>query len=265
MGKVIYQPTGAAREYARWACNLYNGCPHGCSYCYCKRGVMANVIGKDVPTLKAGAGKDTKEAFRTFYKELHKYEEQIKAEGESLFFSFSTDPMCDAEVDLTMQCVQECVIEKVPVQILTKATAWIDNEDYLAQLREWRKFVTIGFTLTGHDELEPNAPTNEERIRAMHRLFNYPNVIRQFASIEPVVDFKSSIRMIQYTYDCCPEFRIGLMSGVDKDKQYDLNECERFVKRVTNFQREIGFKLVWKNSIKEYYTKHLPLHIMFEQ
>jgi len=26
MGKIIYQPKGAAAEYSEWAANLYNGC-----------------------------------------------------------------------------------------------------------------------------------------------------------------------------------------------------------------------------------------------
>ncbi len=30
----IYRPTGRAREYAELAMNLYDGCPHGCQYCY---------------------------------------------------------------------------------------------------------------------------------------------------------------------------------------------------------------------------------------
>ena len=30
----FYEPKGAAREYAPLALNLYNGCSHGCTYCY---------------------------------------------------------------------------------------------------------------------------------------------------------------------------------------------------------------------------------------
>jgi len=32
--EVIYQPKGAAREYAELAVNLWTGCVHGCKYCY---------------------------------------------------------------------------------------------------------------------------------------------------------------------------------------------------------------------------------------
>lgn len=33
--KPIYEPKGAAKEYADYALNIYTGCPHRCFYCYC--------------------------------------------------------------------------------------------------------------------------------------------------------------------------------------------------------------------------------------
>ena len=36
-GSLIYQPQGAAGEYAKWAINLYHGCSNGCTYCYNRR------------------------------------------------------------------------------------------------------------------------------------------------------------------------------------------------------------------------------------
>nr|DAM65128.1 MAG TPA: hypothetical protein [Caudoviricetes sp.] len=30
-GALIYQPQGAAGEYAKWAINLYHGCSNGCA------------------------------------------------------------------------------------------------------------------------------------------------------------------------------------------------------------------------------------------
>lgn len=51
-GKAIYNPSGKAGEYSRWACNFYTGCSNGCDYCYCKKGILGHTMGGDTPTLK---------------------------------------------------------------------------------------------------------------------------------------------------------------------------------------------------------------------
>lgn len=51
-GTLIYQPRGAAGEYAKWAVNLYNGCSNGCTYCYNRRGILSHAFG-DQPVLAA--------------------------------------------------------------------------------------------------------------------------------------------------------------------------------------------------------------------
>lgn len=257
--RCIYQPKGAAKEYGAWACNLYNGCSHHCDYCYCKRGVLANTTGVDKPELKAMLGKDENEAYLIFSRELKQHRDKILAAGDGLFFSFSTDPMLRDEIDLTMRCIQECVIEKVPVQILTKATWWAFrgntlDDDYLRQLVEWNNYVTIGVTLTGHDELETDAPTNKERIDLLSRLHTLH--IPTFVSLEPVVDFESSLKMILDTLHYTAEYRIGLMSPMKKGR-YDHAQCERFCNKVTGLSCEYGFTVKWKKSIRDFYEEGL--------
>ena len=218
-------------------------------------------MGVDKPELKAMLGKDENEAYLIFARELKQHRDKILAAGDGLFFSFSTDPMLHEEIDLTMRCVQECVIEKVPVQILTKATWWafcgntLDG-DYLSQLVEWNNYVTIGVTLTGHDELETDAPTNKERIDLLIRLHTLH--IHTFVSLEPVVDFESSLKMILDTLHYTDEYRIGLMSPMKKDR-YDHAQCERFCNKVTELSREYGFSVKWKKSIRGFYGEDLPL------
>lgn len=62
-GKSIYNPSGKAGEYSRWACNFYVGCSNGCEYCYCKKGLLAKAMGRDKPQLKDFKGKDPLDEF----------------------------------------------------------------------------------------------------------------------------------------------------------------------------------------------------------
>lgn len=256
MGKCIYQPTGAAREYARWACNLFNGCPHACNYCYCKRGVLKNVLGKDVPTIKKGVGTTEEEALETFKKEIEKYANKIKEQKESLFFSFSTDPLCEQEVELTYACFYQAILKQVPVQILTKAVSWSKGLAWKRLLMFNRDWITIGTTLTGHDEEEPGAPSNEERVAMINDLAHLG--YKTFVSIEPIITFPMSLQMILETCKNNREYRIGLMSGVKKEEYYNKYLCQDFIEQVLTLQKQYSFEVVWKHSIKEYYHKHFP-------
>lgn len=128
--------------------------------------------------------------------------------------------------------------------------------DYLRQLVAWRDYVTIGVTLTGHDELEPGAPTNRERIILLNHLLHCHICI--FVSLEPVIDFESSLKMILDTLNVTAEYRIGLMSPYKKD-WYDHWQCERFFRKVTELSQRYGFTVKWKESIRKFYEDGLPL------
>jgi len=209
-GKAIYMPGGKAAEYARWACNFYVGCSNGCSYCYLKKGRCAKVMGGDVAVLKKCFKNET-DALQVFEKELKANLTELQKHG--LFFSFTTDPMLPKTIELTEDAVGLAQYNKVPCKILTKRTEWVDwvvedenmHEDHLINL------VAFGFTLTGHDELEPGASTNAERIEAMKKL--HEAGFKTFASIEPIIDLKSSFEMIKQTKGYCDLYKIGLEAG----------------------------------------------------
>ena len=71
-GALIYQPQGAAGEYAKWAINLYHGCSNGCTYCYNRKGVLSHVFG-DKPELAAPIIKLREKLF-FFFKQKTAYE-----------------------------------------------------------------------------------------------------------------------------------------------------------------------------------------------
>ena len=85
------------------------------------------------------------------------------------------------------------------------------------------------------------------------------NGVDTFISLEPVIRFDDSLRMIMEFSNRVgffpQEFRIGLMSGIDKDAFYNWDKCEEFIKKVRQLGAEKGFKVKLKKSIVQYYNK----------
>lgn len=266
-GKALYQPEGKAQEYNRWAANFYTGCKHNCEYCYLKRGSLAHTW-DTVPHLKK-CFKDEYDALEIFKKELLDNRLRVRAEG-GVFFSFSTDPCLRETFMLTRRAALLCFDCDIPVTILTKAVNWLsersgseyeddifeekDNRDILSPAVN-KGLLAIGFTLTGHDEMEPGASPNESRIGAMS--FIKPFGVHTFASVEPVIDTKSSLDVIRKAAPFCDLFKIGLRSGVTKDyydkkltDKDDFISLEKFMAEASNIILDAKKKVYWKESIR---------------
>ncbi len=238
-GKAIYNPQGKAGEYAAWACNFYTGCSNNCSYCYLKKGVLSHCW-SDFPQLKK-CFKDVYHALEIFEKELVRNIDELQKHG--LFFSFTTDPMLPETIDMTIDAICFCLAHDVPVKILTKCTAWLDPflqiiEDSVHMYNK-KNLIVLGFTLTGHDNLEKGAASNNDRIRTMRvlRLEGF----KTFASIEPIIDLKSSLGMITDSKKHCDLYKIGLMSG----RKYDKTQLENFFHDVMEM---VNVPVYWKDS-----------------
>ncbi len=245
-GKAIYNPSGKAGEYSQWACNFYAGCSNGCEYCYLTKGWSAKTYEHRYPKLKAHF-KNEDHALEVFEKELFRNIEQLLQSG--LFFSFTTDPMLPETINTTWEAMNIALNNRVPVTLLTKCTDWVNRmvEPYTADgvkdfSKEDKKLIAIGFTLTGHDELEPNASTNAERIRAMWKLHNAG--FKTWASIEPIIDFGSSYQMIANTIGLCDLFKIGIKSG----GKYKRIEVLDFVAQVYTAVGDTA-KIYFKDSL----------------
>jgi hypothetical protein len=196
-------------------------------------------MGGDTPKLKS-CFKDEAHALQVFEKELVQNLHELQKHG--LFFSFSTDPMLDEIIDLTYKAVSMCVKNYVPVKILTKRAEWVyqlrvspDTESF-----PLTKLVSFGFTLTGRDDLEPNASTNAERIEAMRKLHEVG--FKTWCSVEPVIDIKSSREVIKTTNGICDLYKIGLLSN----KTFDRLDLRHFVVMVSNFTNA---KIYFKDSL----------------
>ena len=285
-GALIYQPQGAAGEYAKWAINLYHGCSNGCTYCYNRRGVLSHVFG-DKPELAAPIIKSrdrqinyflelkkltahnpipdvviencTNIAIRSWiYIDTKRIGVSRLIEDGGVFMSFTCDPL-DAEDNVqnyTLYAVKRLLKYGIPATLLTKNVAWLKEDNWKKLLKEYPKHIccsthhallTIGFTITGKDELEPNAPSTAKRIEALRKLHDEYK-IKTFVSLEPIIDLHSASEVIKKTYKITDEIRIGVQSPIKKDR-YDPNEFVGFIAAVKTLARGLDCRFMVKESM----------------
>lgn len=236
---IIYKPKGAAGEYAVYAANFFNGCSNGCEYCYNKRGLTKNVCGRDKPVMKKGY-KDEDDLFEHFCEEVNQNWREL-AEHE-LFLSFTTDPWLPECRNLTKRAIEYCQKSKIHCYVLSKLRG-----DELSDIDGSDGYIHIGVTLTGHDEMEPNADSNAERLKYLHCM--HYNGFDTFVSLEPIIDFKSATRIALRCCHFVDEMRIGLMSPAKKGR-YTRYEMDDFVCDMIDLQILHNFEIMWKSSFR---------------
>ena len=285
-GALIYQPQGAAGEYAKWAINLYHGCSNGCTYCYNRRGVLSHVFG-DKPELAAPIIKSrdrqinyflelkkltahnpipdvviencTNIAIRSWiYIDTKRIGVSRLIEDGGVFMSFTCDPL-DAEDNVqnyTLYAVKRLLKYGIPATLLTKNVAWLKEDNWKKLLKEYPKHIccsthhallTIGFTITGKDELEPNAPSTEKRIEALRKLHDEYK-IKTFVSLEPIIDLHSASEVIKKTYKITDEIRIGAQSPIKKNR-YNVMEFISFVVAVRSLANNLDCHFMVNDSM----------------
>lgn len=174
------------------------------------------------------------------------------------FLSFVSDPMLPETITKTRYVLSLCSWHHIPVTILTKSAWWRSDEAssragharLLAEntrfdLTYYRQNLSLGFTLTGMDEMERHCISNtQERIAAMK--WAHENGIRTWASIEPVIDFDRALDVISRSLPFCQEYRIGLASklGITYTREAVLDFKQK-VEALIGSQA----KIIWKKSI----------------
>ena len=263
-GKCLYSPKGAAREYAPIGCNFYRGCPHQCLYCYLRKGRNATVLGTDHAILKNEfTNMDIRPkkyrhlspedyAIVVYRREVDRHLSYLRNTG--IFFSFTTDPMVSSTIALTMSAMLYAVGKGIPVRILTKNADYsdVDMTVFKNIPASLRKLIYIGFTLTGCDDQEPNASPNSARIIMMRRFHEWG--YNTFASIEPIVNFVSSMNMITDTLGFCDMYMIGLMNHArDYYKSYNGKfRLDELIRTVFILQQIHGFMVYYKESVMDH-------------
>jgi DNA repair photolyase len=152
--------------------NPYTGCSHNCVYCYAQT---------YIPRFTDCRPKNN------LLKRLEQEAQKLKGETISIANSSDPYPHIEAELGLTRECLRILNRSNCRIQIITKSSLVARDADLLRETPS-----TIAVTLTTEDEatakkLEPNAPTPNERLKAVETLIR--KGIGVSVRIDPIIPF----------------------------------------------------------------------------
>lgn len=239
----IYEPKGKAGEYGEYALNLYNGCSHGCTYCY-------------VPPIVYRQRDDfhAKVAARNIC--WPKLEKEIQNHrGKNLFLSFTSDPYqaLEESENITRKVIELCHKNTVRVIVLTKAGKRSEKDFYL--LKRKPLLSNYGATLTFlnlQDSLkyEPGAADPEERLQALKKAHSIG--IPTWASLEPVIDTEQSLEIIRRTKNYIDEYKVGRLNHA---QEVNLIDWKKFASDVVALLKTTGKKYYIKKDLALFLEK----------
>jgi DNA repair photolyase len=191
----IYEPKGKAKEYGEYALNLYNGCTHGCRYCY------VPAVMKKTPEAFHAAVTPRAFIWPTLEKEIRKHA------GKPIFLCFTCDPYSAEDSTQTRNVINMIHKGDAFVNILTKAGARsVRDFDLLGEGDHYGATLTF-INRTHSREWEPKAADPEERMDVLRNA--HQRGIFTWASLEPVIDPAQSLEIINRCHEFVDLFKVG--------------------------------------------------------
>ena len=239
---VIYEPRGRAREYAPLAVNLYNGCSHGCLYCYAP-----------------SALRHKRDEFHSQAKPRNNILKMLEADcikiksgaqnGDRVLLCFTTDPYqpIEDEHQITRRAIQILHKYGFSVQILTKAGMRAARDfDLLA------KKDAFATTMTFLDDersikWEPQAALPGDRIKTIEKAKSMG--IPTWVSLEPVIEPEQALEIIRQTHEFVDLFKVGPLNYRPEAKEIDW---KKFGNEVIELLEKLSKKYYIKEELKKY-------------
>ena len=239
---IIYEPKGRAREYSPLALNVYNGCDHGCLYCYVPRVLRRDreEFARDVMPKKGILEAVQKEAPRRF------------GTADQVLLSFTGDPYCRKDDDYRMtRAILKVLLEnRIPVAILTKGgTRCLQDLDVF---KKFGRHIKVGATLTfkkkkDEEKHEPDAAPCAVRLQALHTLHTYK--VKTWVSFEPVIRPDQTLSLLEETLPYVDQYKIGKINqylGLDKKIEW-----EPFLRTAIGILRSAGKPFYVKEDLRD--------------
>ena len=199
----IYEPRGAAREYAELALNVYEGCTHQCAYCYAPAVMRKARV--DFAKCRYRGG---------LVQALERQLSRGGLEGRTVHLCFSCDPYPrDVDTSPTREVIRLLKDAGCHVQILTKNPVAARLDFDLLDSRDM-----FGVSITGASaSVEPNSSTHSQRIDAL--IHAHSMGIGTWVSCEPIIDPKPIYRLIAIG-DFVDRFKFGKLNYVECDMDW---------------------------------------------
>lgn len=232
---VIYQPKGRAAEYCKWACNLYRGCGHGCSYCYAPLATRRTREHFFVPEVRNDI--------------LKKLEQDAAYQSESemndnILLCFTCDPYqpIEEELFITRGALEILSRYNLKATVLTKG-----GHRALRDIDLWKNGWEFASTLTfvNNDDSklwEKNAALPQDRIGTLKEFHDCG--IYTWVSLEPVIDVEQTLELIDITHEFVDKYKVGVLNYRKEALKMDWTD---FGKRAIEKLEGYG---------KDYYIKH---------
>ena len=236
---IIYEPKGRAKEYSLLAVNIYNGCEHGCRYCYVP----------PILRLEREAFHKVVAAREGVIKQVEADAAKIACTDRRVLLCFTCDPYqpLDGELQLTRRVIQILRTHRVPFQVLTKGgmRAARDFDLY----NRWDVFATTLTFLDPADsiEWEPCAPLPADRIAAIKAAKE--RGLQTWVSLEPVIDCTQSVEIIKQTHEIVDHYKIGVWNH---DTRAMLIDWRNFGYRAIELCEKYGKTYYVKNDLAKY-------------
>jgi DNA repair photolyase len=205
-GDVIYQPKGKAREYAEFACNLFEGCPNQCTYCYAPGSLRLK------RSEFKSAATPRRDIVERVYADAMKLAAWAGIGSPEVMFCFTCDPFPTAELIRSVTCpaIDALAGNGLSVATLTKRPMLaLDNAEMFLEAARVNFGVTLTTTLTTAAlKYEPHAELPRTRIAALSEAKRAMG-LRTFVSLEPVMDEAQALHVIEAVVGLADEIRIG--------------------------------------------------------
>ncbi len=249
--RAIYEPKGAAREYAALACNLYQGCGSGCKFCY-----VPSVLHKTREEFAACT-----EPRLRILAALERDAKKYAGTDEPVLLCFTCDPYPPDSI-ATAEALIILGKHGIASRILTKSGHSATVDFGILQQYDGR----FGVTLTCCDEktsclFEPGAAHPSSRIESLAQART--RGIRTWASFEPVLIPDDTLRLIAEcgASELLDEYHVGMLNHIGRIDpalvaKYGLDKIDwaAFAVQAVEALQKTGKP--WR--LKDALAKHLP-------